>query len=184
MAPPAANDADMSEYEGGGGYYMNYLASLCIRRNWPAPKYSCRCEADGFTCVVQVNGREYQTDLPYQSDSLAQENAAMRAWMVCRNFSLNGGMLARNGIVQGLPAAAVGGGGNDFMGSMAGGGAVPAAVGGHHQYQYHHRNAAVRYPVAPPIGGAAQQQAWDAAADSQSRHNRSNSNSTASSDGQ
>lgn len=36
---------------------------------------------------------------------LAQENAAMRAFMVCRNFSVNGGMLARNGIVQGLPAA-------------------------------------------------------------------------------
>jgi hypothetical protein len=28
----------------------------------------------------------------------------MRAFMVCRNFSVNGGMLARNGIVQGLPA--------------------------------------------------------------------------------
>ena len=28
----------------------------------------------------------------------------MRAFMICRNFSVNGGMLARNGIVQGLPA--------------------------------------------------------------------------------
>lgn len=27
----------------------------------------------------------------------------MRAFMVCRNFSVNGGMLARNGVVQGLP---------------------------------------------------------------------------------
>lgn len=52
-----------------------------------------------------MNGREYQTDLAYESDVLAQENAAMRAFMVCRNFSVNGGMLARNGIVQGLPAA-------------------------------------------------------------------------------
>ena len=51
-----------------------------------------------------VNGREYQTDLTYASGYLAQENAAMRAFMVCRNFSVNGGMLARNGIVQGLPA--------------------------------------------------------------------------------
>ena len=50
-----------------------------------------------------VNNREYQTDLAYESDDLAQENAAMRAFMVCRNFSVNGGMLARNGIVQGLP---------------------------------------------------------------------------------
>ena len=52
-----------------------------------------------------VNGREYQTDLAYESDGLAQENAAMRAFMVCRNFSVNGGMLARNGVVQGLPAS-------------------------------------------------------------------------------
>lgn len=52
-----------------------------------------------------MNGREYQTDLPYDSEDLAQENAAMRAFMICRNFTVNGGMLARNGIVQqGLPA--------------------------------------------------------------------------------
>ena len=54
-----------------------------------------------------MNGREYRTDLAYESDDLAQENAAMRAFMVCRNFSQNGGMLARNGIVQGLPAERV-----------------------------------------------------------------------------
>ena len=66
--------------------------------------YECYRDSNGFTCLVLVNGREYQTDLAYQSDVLAQENAAMRAFMVCRNFSVNGGMLARNGIVQGLPA--------------------------------------------------------------------------------
>ncbi len=66
--------------------------------------YECYRDCNGFTCLVLVNGREYQTDLAYESDSLAQENAAMRAFMVCRNFSVNGGMLARNGIVQGLPA--------------------------------------------------------------------------------
>ncbi len=66
--------------------------------------YECYNDIDGYTCLVLVNGREYQTDLAYESDSLAQENAAMRAFMVCRNFSVNGGMLARNGIVQGLPA--------------------------------------------------------------------------------
>ena len=66
--------------------------------------YECFRDMNGYTCLVLVNGREYQTDLSYESDSLAQENAAMRAFMVCRNFSVNGGMLARNGIVQGLPA--------------------------------------------------------------------------------
>jgi hypothetical protein len=66
--------------------------------------YECYRGHSGYTCLVLVNGREYQTDLAYESDVLAQENAAMRAFMVCRNFSVNGGMLARNGIVQGLPA--------------------------------------------------------------------------------
>lgn len=67
--------------------------------------YECYHDPSGYTCLVLVNGREYQTDLAYESDVLAQENAAMRAFMVCRNFSVNGGMLARNGIVQGLPAS-------------------------------------------------------------------------------
>ncbi|KAJ4150180.1 hypothetical protein LMH87_010943 [Akanthomyces muscarius] len=88
-----------------GGFYMQYLESLCRRRGWTDPAYECYRDPNGFTCHVLVNGREYQTDLAYASDMLAQENAAMRAFMVCRNFSVNGGMLARNGIVQGLPAA-------------------------------------------------------------------------------
>ncbi|KAI1185369.1 hypothetical protein F5B17DRAFT_36400 [Nemania serpens] len=86
------------------GYYMQYLESLCRRRGWQDPSYECYRDPSGYTCLVLVNGREYQTDLAYESNSLAQENAAMRAFMVCRNFSVNGGMLARNGIVQGLPA--------------------------------------------------------------------------------
>ncbi|KAK3316280.1 hypothetical protein B0H66DRAFT_604579 [Apodospora peruviana] len=86
-----------------GGFYMQYLQSLCRRRGWEDPMYECYRDASGYTCLVMVNGREYQTDLAYESDGLAQENAAMRAFMVCRNFSVNGGMLARNGIVQGLP---------------------------------------------------------------------------------
>ncbi|KAH8666685.1 hypothetical protein BX600DRAFT_278073 [Xylariales sp. PMI_506] len=77
---------------------------LCRRRGWRDPSYECFRDTNGYTCLVLVNGREYQTDLAYESGTLAQENAAMRAFMVCRNFSVNGGMLARNGIVQGLPA--------------------------------------------------------------------------------
>ncbi|KAI7762312.1 hypothetical protein LZL87_006707 [Fusarium oxysporum] len=111
-----------------GGFYMQYLENtgfgilihiaqfvdgchehqcetgLCRRRGWTDPMYECYRDHNGYTCLVLVNGREYQTDLAYESDVLAQENAAMRAFMVCRNFSVNGGMLARNGIVQGLPA--------------------------------------------------------------------------------
>lgn len=66
--------------------------------------YNTYSNTPGYACIVLVNGREYQTDLSYESDALAQENAAMRAFMVCRNFSVNGGMLARNGVIQGLPA--------------------------------------------------------------------------------
>jgi len=88
-----------------GGFYMQYLEGLCRRRGWRDPRYETYRNHSGFTCLVLVNGREYQTDLAYQSDQLAQENAAMRAFMVCRSFSVNGGMLARNGVVQGLPAS-------------------------------------------------------------------------------
>lgn len=93
-----------STYHTMGGFYMAYLESLCRRRGWRDPLYETYRSSSGFTCLVLVNGREYQTDLAYESDGLAQENAAMRAFMVCRNFSVNGGMLARNGVVQGLPA--------------------------------------------------------------------------------
>ncbi|KAK4200862.1 hypothetical protein QBC40DRAFT_67199 [Triangularia verruculosa] len=85
------------------GFYMQYLESLCRRRGWHDPSYECYRGSTGYTCLVLVNGREYQTDLAYESGNLAQENAAMRAFMVCRNFSVNSGMLAHNGIVQGLP---------------------------------------------------------------------------------
>ncbi|KAH9207909.1 hypothetical protein DL95DRAFT_428900 [Leptodontidium sp. 2 PMI_412] len=87
-----------------GGFYIAYLESLCRRRGWRDPSYETYRSSSGFTCLVLVNGREYQTDLAYESNGLAQENAAMRAFMVCQNFSINGGMLARNGVVQGLPA--------------------------------------------------------------------------------
>ena len=43
-----------------------------------------------------MNGREYHTNIAYESNSLAQENAAMRAFMVCRNFSVNGALPAND----------------------------------------------------------------------------------------
>ncbi|KAF8866834.1 hypothetical protein BDZ45DRAFT_578181 [Acephala macrosclerotiorum] len=73
-----------------GGFYMAYLESLCRRRGWRDPLYETYRSSSGFTCLVLVNGREYQTDLAYESDGLAAENAAMKAFMVCRNFSVNG----------------------------------------------------------------------------------------------
>ncbi|KAI9700047.1 MAG: hypothetical protein M1836_002581 [Candelina mexicana] len=42
-------------------------------------------------------------------DTLARENAAMRAYLICRNFSVNDGMYPaghnKGGVVQGLPVA-------------------------------------------------------------------------------
>lgn len=94
--------------------------------------YECYRDSNGYTCLVLVNGREYQTDLAYESGNLAQENAAMRAFMVCRNFSVNGGMLARNGIVQGLPA-------DDSTRRSRKGGRHPSSS--HHGHDHHGRRS-------------------------------------------
>lgn len=59
--------------------------------------------------MVRVNNREYQTDEVYGSETLARENAAMRAYLICRNFSVNDGMYPvghdHGGVVQGIPVA-------------------------------------------------------------------------------
>lgn len=107
---------------------------LCRRRHWPEPHYesfpspspsptshSPPAQASipgqepgpggtgGYTCIVRVNNREYQTDTTFASESLARENAAMRAYLICRNFSVNDGMYPvghdHGGVVQGIPVA-------------------------------------------------------------------------------
>jgi hypothetical protein len=64
----------------------------------------------GYTCVVRVNNREYSTDgQHYTTEALARDAAATRAYMICRNFSVNDGMYPGqkpgSGTVQGLPVA-------------------------------------------------------------------------------
>jgi hypothetical protein len=58
---------------------------------------------------VRVNNREYQTDAVCGSETLARESAAMRAYLICRNFSVNDGMYPaghdHGGVVQGIPVA-------------------------------------------------------------------------------
>lgn len=58
---------------------------------------------------MRVNNREYQTDIVCESETLARENAAMRAYLICRNFSVNDGMYPaghdHGGVVQGVPVA-------------------------------------------------------------------------------
>ncbi|MCJ1299481.1 hypothetical protein MMC08_002273 [Hypocenomyce scalaris] len=85
------------------------LLGLCRRRQWPDPLYEIYGANVGFTCIVRVNNREYQTDTIYENEMLARENAAMRAYLICRNFSVNDGMYPsgnRHGaVMQGLPVA-------------------------------------------------------------------------------
>lgn len=67
--------------------YTDKSAGLCQRRGWHDPQYECYRTKSGYTCLVLVNGREYQTDLPYVTNSLAQENAASaHSW--CAETSL------------------------------------------------------------------------------------------------
>ncbi|KAI4287126.1 MAG: hypothetical protein L6R35_003614 [Caloplaca aegaea] len=82
---------------------------LCKRRQWPQPHFESYYTSGGYACVARVNNREYQTDTTYGSDLLARENAAMRAYLICRNFSVNDGMYpsghAKGPVIQGLPVA-------------------------------------------------------------------------------
>ena len=63
-------------------------------------------------CVARVNNREYQTDTAFESERLARENAAMRAYLICQNFSKSDGMYptrhkgrASGDVIQGRPIA-------------------------------------------------------------------------------
>lgn len=60
---------------------------------------------NGYTCVVRVNNREYQTSKYYPSEATAKEAAALIAFNICRSFSINDGMyphgFAHDSVVQG-----------------------------------------------------------------------------------
>ncbi|KAF3011416.1 hypothetical protein E8E15_001893 [Penicillium rubens] len=90
-------------------YYILYLTSLCRRRNWPEPIYNAYTSNSGYTCTVRVNNREYRTDGICSNETLARESAAMRAYLICRNFSVNDGMYPvgheHGGAVQGMRVA-------------------------------------------------------------------------------
>ena len=82
---------------------------LCHRRQWPQPQYESYATRSGVKCVVRVNNREYHTDTTYENEVLATENAAMRAYLICRNFSVNDGRYPsghnKSGVLQGMPVA-------------------------------------------------------------------------------
>lgn len=85
--------------------HIVYLAGLCQRRQWPEPHYEVTPTRHGYTCVVRVNNREYQTSKTYPSEVLAKDAAATIAFTICRSFSVNDGMypngFAHDNIVQG-----------------------------------------------------------------------------------
>jgi len=80
---------------------------LCQRRNWPEPLYQVKVTRQGYSCVVRVNNREYQTSKYSPSESSAKEAAALVAFNICRSFSANDGMyptgFAHGGVIQGNP---------------------------------------------------------------------------------
>jgi len=91
-------------------FYIMYLTGLCQRRHWPEPLFQTYRTRYGYGCTVRVNNREYSTDVEYETDELAKNAAATRAYMICRNFSVNDGMYpgqrpGQGGVVQGLPVA-------------------------------------------------------------------------------
>ncbi|KAF2116352.1 hypothetical protein BDV96DRAFT_599080 [Lophiotrema nucula] len=92
-------------------FYIMYLTGLCNRRHWPDPLFQTYRTRHGYGCTVRVNNREYSTDnVEYETDELAKNAAATRAYMICRNFSVNDGMYpgqkpGQGGVVQGLPVA-------------------------------------------------------------------------------
>lgn len=94
----------------GRSRLTNLDTGLCKRRHWPQPMFQPSVTRHGYTCVVRVNNREYSTDgQHYTTEALARDAAATRAYMICRNFSVNDGMYPGqkpgSGTVQGLPVA-------------------------------------------------------------------------------
>jgi hypothetical protein len=75
-------------------YYIQYLSSLCRRRRWPDPLYEPKACGAGYACTVFVDRRKYQTDTTYETETLAKEAAAMRAYLICRNQALSDNMAA------------------------------------------------------------------------------------------
>ncbi|KJX92656.1 hypothetical protein TI39_contig5832g00035 [Zymoseptoria brevis] len=136
---------------------LTFLTGVCQRRHWPSPHYTPTMTSSGlYHCKVRVNNREYTTEVPYASASLARDGAAQKAYMICRNFSVNDGMVpgtrpgqnlfavSKGTAVQGLPVAIGSGrrgarnsgsereswdGGSTTEGSSGSGGDSPRSVG-------------------------------------------------------
>ncbi|KAJ6262779.1 hypothetical protein Dda_1336 [Drechslerella dactyloides] len=84
-------------------YYILYLSSLCRRRRWPDPHYEILHCNGGYSCVVRVNHREYYCENVSESEVLAREAAAQRAYQ----FSVNESQFAKAAGVIVAPSKAI-----------------------------------------------------------------------------
>ncbi|KAI0543831.1 hypothetical protein F4679DRAFT_567226 [Xylaria curta] len=94
---PAAFNMELRQSK----YYRKYLESLCRRQGWQDPSYECHRDQSDYTCLVLLNGRQYDKTRTHESESQAMEGAA---YIACKSLFVNGGTPIRSGIVQGLPA--------------------------------------------------------------------------------
>ena len=86
---------------------LTLRAGVCQRRVWPNPVYHVSSSRAGYTCVVRVNNREYQTRKYHDSELLAKEAAATTAYSIVANFSAHhtthpAGFTC-GGVIQGNP---------------------------------------------------------------------------------
>lgn len=95
----------MVEFSLSGVELIHCWTGLCQRRQWPEPYYEVTPSRHGYTCIVRVNNREYQTPRYHPSEVTAKEAAATIAFNICRSFSVNDGMypsgFAHDNVVQG-----------------------------------------------------------------------------------
>jgi len=84
-------------------YYILYLSSLCRRRRWSDPHYEVIQCNGGYSCIVRVNQREYYCENVWESEVLAREAAAQRAYQ----FSVNESQFAKAAGVIVTPSKAV-----------------------------------------------------------------------------
>jgi len=90
-------------------FYILYLSSLCRRRRWSDPHYETQKYSTGYVCNVRVNNRDYQGDSVHATEVLAQENAAMRAYLICRNISVHENNFSQMaGLISGAPLVVAG----------------------------------------------------------------------------
>lgn len=123
-------------FETGDHEWLSDLSTgLCRRRRWSDPLYeSCETATGQYTCTVRVNHREYRSDSVHDTETMAREHAAMRAYLICRNFSVNDGMYpsghkSEGTIIQGLPVAIGTGRHSRYHSSSSGGGSGGAGAG-------------------------------------------------------